>query len=359
MKYLLHVLVLAWLPFYGFAQESGGRSASCGAVSTGGGNIDLADQVPLANYSWLIVNDSPSAIYVWFQKHLNAYQEDSDSYLRNNPQFVKMFVDPVKTLKILKNLTVEIKSTEPCYDFAGNAVDGSINTTTENAICISTHRISKKLDGYSYERETLALMIHEISHLFDTSEIEADEIQGDARFSFASTSTLDLAVELDMQVKYFRELQQSITSLILVGEKGDAYYLSSIRNTMLNSREELFTFQYSFLDFDAYKIYTPQFMRLSVAESFYGYKNNPELSEYHKEVLDTQFQGQDQATAWQIIYNENGFDSHESGYHDVVIEYPHSFENVKSELLKLSKYYEKVELQMKQLKERRFKVIHQ
>ena len=94
--------------------------------------------------------------------------------------FAKLFSGPKSILDIFNEAKIEIRSAQPCYDADGKAWDGSIYANQPAAICISSLSMASKLNERNVAAETMALIIHELSHQLDATEAEAQAIQEDA-----------------------------------------------------------------------------------------------------------------------------------------------------------------------------------
>lgn len=91
--------------------------------------------------------------------------------------YQKLYAPGVDIYKILNEVKVETPLNQPCYDLDGNPKDGSVKANEPNVICISVANLKDKLNANNFESETAALILHEISHLLETSEDEAGLIQ--------------------------------------------------------------------------------------------------------------------------------------------------------------------------------------
>ncbi|KYG65559.1 hypothetical protein AZI86_00315 [Bdellovibrio bacteriovorus] len=159
----LLVLIFVTLPFLG-PIRSDAHPLRQGGVSDGGGNSlgasnvsaqEIADKIPELSF-W---------VFPWI------YKNQADL----NPQLVVL----------LKQGSIEIRLSEPCFDKNGTPKDGSIYASQKNQICISALLLSKKLSKSNFESELAALIIHEFSHFFGTTEAEAVSLQKKALEDFA------------------------------------------------------------------------------------------------------------------------------------------------------------------------------
>jgi hypothetical protein len=115
---------------------------------------------------------------------------------KNYPHFTKFLVQ-IETSMILDNIKIELRMEQPCYNADGAPKDGSIFGTVMNeAICLSAFYMASKLNENNVREEALALLVHEISHFFGTTEEEAVEIQQRALWTFNKIDFLDARIEM-------------------------------------------------------------------------------------------------------------------------------------------------------------------
>lgn len=77
----------------------------------------------------------------------------------------------------LRGVRTELREDGPCYDRAGQERDGSIVARPPFRLCLSLSRLRSKLNRTNADIEVLALYLHEVSHLFGTTEEEATNLQ--------------------------------------------------------------------------------------------------------------------------------------------------------------------------------------
>ena len=71
---------------------------------------------------------------------------------------------------------------KPCFDYAGNNVDGSLVSDRPGTFCISAFNIASKVHPLELDAQSTALMIHEISEVLGFNEVEAVEFQTQVYF---------------------------------------------------------------------------------------------------------------------------------------------------------------------------------
>ncbi len=72
---------------------------------------------------------------------------------------------------------IEIQQSKACKDANGNDADGSIHASNPNKICISAFNLGSKTTWQTYVIQTLAITVHEYSHLVGLNEEEAGNLQ--------------------------------------------------------------------------------------------------------------------------------------------------------------------------------------
>lgn len=85
-------------------------------------------------------------------------------------------IDPIR----IQNINVNFSSSA-CLDSLGNENDASVLEKDVNSICFSLTRLDQKLGKDNYEVELLALYVHELTHCFGSTEVEAEAVQNDLR----------------------------------------------------------------------------------------------------------------------------------------------------------------------------------
>ncbi|MGZ6287119.1 MAG: hypothetical protein ACXWQO_02955 [Bdellovibrionota bacterium] len=154
-----------------------GSQAFAGGVSGGGGNSKPLHPVTPEQVKLMIETANRYVI-----GHLNFLENN-----RNKPELwkgheklpAKLFDYADQVTDWALRLPITIKEDGPCLDLDGNEMDGSA-AWAPAAICISVPRLVAKLSRESLRSEVVALVLHEYSHLVETTEEEADFLQTNA-----------------------------------------------------------------------------------------------------------------------------------------------------------------------------------
>lgn len=155
-----------------------------GGITGGGGGVIPAN--PVGAYQIKrIVEES--------QRDIRMYlKNDQRNYFESKPDEIgDLLYSREKTIfNFLDEVLVEVRMNKPCYDGNGDEVDGSIYASLPNTICISAFRMGQTLINANAYSETLALVIHELSHLVGTNEDQAKVIQAKAAHALSQLNTL-------------------------------------------------------------------------------------------------------------------------------------------------------------------------
>jgi hypothetical protein len=164
-----------------------------GGVSDGGGGTTNPDPVGAERVAESIEGYGLKLLNIW----LNAkeYEFLISGSLPDRPES-KLFLASPSVFEVIAKTKVEIRMSESCYDKNGQAWDGSIYASEPGAICLSAFTMGPKLNSHNVEAETLALYMHEISHLMGYTEEEAREIQSHALSAFSSVDAFKLALDV-------------------------------------------------------------------------------------------------------------------------------------------------------------------
>lgn len=166
------------------AQAFAGNIAHEGGISGGGG--DTIEPHPVGMYSIeSILQSARFQAFMFLNTRLAQIHLSKIAHPNGNSA-----PELIQTVKIFVN------STGPCRDAGGNAVDGSIYSPQPNTICISSFTLGTKLNEDSAFSQTLALVVHEYTHLVGASEDEADRIQEVARREFHRSPKYRMELEL-------------------------------------------------------------------------------------------------------------------------------------------------------------------
>jgi hypothetical protein len=168
---------LSWMALATFLVV--GNTAFAGVVDGGGGGTLPADPVPVQAVVDVIRGSK-------LDLRLYARMVSWNGSPGTSPALMKKLFGQRRTLlDLIEDTPIEIKTDAPCYDAGGKEVDGSVYPNPPSAgigalpfdVCISAQRIAPKLVEERVYGETLALVLHEYSHLLGTTEDEAVEFQ--------------------------------------------------------------------------------------------------------------------------------------------------------------------------------------
>ncbi len=152
--------------------------ALAGGVSHGGGGTTNPDPTtPIKVMQALTLPSLPALVFYLYEAE-RTYSSFSPQEKLKSP-FRKLFPPaPARDIfALVRNPRIDLFWTKPCRDYDGAAYDGSVVATRVDAVCLSPFTMAPKLNKYNVQAETLALLLHELSHLLGTTEAEAVSVQ--------------------------------------------------------------------------------------------------------------------------------------------------------------------------------------
>ncbi len=154
-----------------------GLQAYAGGVSDGGGSSVISSGHPID--SEMVKTQIPlmgKSILVWAYAQKLSFERLAPDKKARSPMR-KLFVSSKSFIGEIENTTFELRMKGPCKDAQNRPVDGSVFGSQPGSLCLSPFYMAIKLDDRNYLQSIIALIIHEISHVFGTTESEAIAIQ--------------------------------------------------------------------------------------------------------------------------------------------------------------------------------------
>jgi hypothetical protein len=143
-----------------------------GPISGGGGGMLPPSAVSYEDYKDALEN---SLLEV--RGMLYGFQKSFDGLDPANSIAVALFDKPENVFTALPLLTINLEESAPCYDRDGSESDASVQSVSKKQICISFARLKNRLDEWTYRPQLSALLTHEISHLVNADEEQANALQ--------------------------------------------------------------------------------------------------------------------------------------------------------------------------------------
>ncbi|MGE0631657.1 MAG: hypothetical protein AB7O96_04575 [Pseudobdellovibrionaceae bacterium] len=143
-----------------------------GGISAGGGGLQESDRLSVQEVSSLI-RDSRWSLLMYF--NYASFMADSQT----RPHQTKIYSGPVNIIQMLSTVEIEIKQSTPCIDGLGNKL--TAEATLPNHVCISASELSAQLIPETAQKEVIALLAHELSHLLGMNEAEAKALQKEVK----------------------------------------------------------------------------------------------------------------------------------------------------------------------------------
>lgn len=167
-----------------------------GGVATGGGNRLKNYEVGSERVARMIENAKLPTSYALRSVEFTLYafniptigqdsNSDPDTIARFQSLYAKLFGGKATIYEALQHAVLQPQLAGPCLDTEGKAVDGSAKDAPN--ICFSVERLAS-LDDDSAQREIIALVAHEVSHMLGTDEAEATMLQYMVRSNLSSAA---------------------------------------------------------------------------------------------------------------------------------------------------------------------------
>ncbi|MGE3261997.1 MAG: hypothetical protein AB7K68_09480 [Bacteriovoracia bacterium] len=172
--------------------------ADGGVGSGGGGTTNPSPANP--EHIWLSAHlYGAKIITAWLHKKEDEFNHYKEADQKISP-LAKLFRPSggKNIYDLLIDTEIEFRMNEPCRDFVGNPVDGSIYGTRPGSICLSPFSMAPKLSEINANAETIALLIHEFSHLVGANEEEAVKLQQAAIWDFSRFDMFDALSAIDV-----------------------------------------------------------------------------------------------------------------------------------------------------------------
>ncbi len=289
LKYFTATLAVATI-----ATTAPATGNASGAVSGGGGGTLPARPVGIYRIEE-IVRDSMPELRLYFRARL---QRDDPKYANSGEQ--KVFFGKETIADVLERTGIEVRKDKPCYDASQNEVDASIYANHHDDICLSAFRIAPKLIEERARVETLALIVHELSHKLGTDEKEATDLQSMAAIEL-NDSLKDIPVDFrffltdaSIQASYLRHAIESAIERLKQAQPSNGMAVEKLLESVVESQHTLymalhFSSAYSFYDHREQSYHDMMDDRLHLAiiylRSIYDKKAQAKWTKKYEEVF--------------------------------------------------------------------------
>lgn len=317
-----------------------------GAVSGGGGGTLPARPVGVHRIEQ-IVRDSMPELRLYFRSRL---QHKDPTYADSGEQ--KVLFGKETIADVLERTGIEVRNDRPCYDAFQNEVDASIYANHPDDICLSAFRIAPKLIEERARVETLALIVHELSHKLGTDEKEATDLQSLAAiqlnnlkdipvdFRFFIRDASDQASQLEGAIeKAIKQLKQT--------QPATSDTVDKLLSDVVESQRALykalhFSAAYSFYDHREQSYDDMMDDRLNLAiiylRSIYDKEAQAEWTQKYEEVF-----GQGKAITYgDYVAQHASYRQDRNEFATAVLYRMDSVEAAINELTELAEYYDKI-----------------
>ena len=182
------------------------KATEKGGIDGGGGDLDFDDQVYASKEEILdtvkIARVPVEAIFRNIELHLvlgkNLPPDRDSGYDELSNMYSRFFQTHKNIYETLSKVVFDVKNSGPCQDpHTGKDMDASVTHGNSDRICISADSLSKKLiekpeDPDGYKARIIALIFHELAHMFGATESESIEIQKNIYSAFFNNNILKL-----------------------------------------------------------------------------------------------------------------------------------------------------------------------
>ncbi len=251
--------------------------------------------------------------------------------------YQKLFYGRRTIFDYLPLVSIELQLNEPCFDANGAPFDGSVYAHKPGAICISPFSMAPKLSDINAGPETLALILHELSHLLGTTEAEATAIQ---YVALGHLSKMDLDA-LKETIKFapfqFLRVVNEFERAAAVPELITGSLLGRLRGWWSDlptlSRWNSPSNAHALLVRPIYRMDDPELTRMSILQNWVCGHNEEGTSEQRRKCnfkLDKGFDLKPEATVTEIMINWGMPWASDGG--DVIIRRPQTHADVAREL---------------------------
>ena len=153
--------------------------AHAGGITGGGGGVTNPDPAQPQMVVDAVKSEGKAILWSWLKSQQLKFLEAKPSDRATSP-YRKLFAGYPTIFEVIEKNGIEFEMKRSCLDASGAQKDGSVHARTPGFICLSPFSMAPKLNHDNYRQETLALAVHELSHLLNTTEQEAVIIQKEA-----------------------------------------------------------------------------------------------------------------------------------------------------------------------------------
>jgi hypothetical protein len=153
--------------------------AHAGGITGGGGGVTNPDPIQPEAIARLVQNESKPVLLSWLNSQEEKFQQLSRAEQSASP-YRKLFAQTPNIFDVMEQAGVDLEMHQPCFDLNRETRDGSVHSHTPGFVCLSPFTMAPKLDESNYVAETMALVLHELTHKLGTTEDEATLMQKEA-----------------------------------------------------------------------------------------------------------------------------------------------------------------------------------
>lgn len=214
-------------------------TAQAGGISGGGGGTTSPVPVAPAVIEKAIKDYGGPMLLAWVKGAERSYRNTPTEKKRSHP-FVKLFAGPVTIYDVIAQAKVELRYHTPCYDRDGLPRDGSVESGVPGGVCLSPFTMAPKLGETTVNEETLALLLHELSHQLGTTEEEATAIQVAALASLHDTNLPSAAIGAHLAHSWIEELRKHVEGFVTSGRVFRTKHLYEVGTSFQQIYQQVF-----------------------------------------------------------------------------------------------------------------------
>ena len=359
MKFVT-MMILAFLT--GLSGQAKELTEKDGGISGGGGGTTNPVLTNPEFINSTLFHDGAVVVQAWLKGTEATFSRRSPEEQAQSPLRF-LFQGPRTALDLLPSIKIESRMLTPCYDAFGEEREASIYASKPGYICMSPYLMSTRVTELNVAPETLALLVHEISHLLGANEEEAVAIQQEALLSFANTNLLNVSTKAALVAKnWLPELIWDVGMHINYPKGMRVVHVERFQNKLLDLRNQ-FAYDYDF----SFHMLRPQddaavtaaFVRISLMQNFVCASDTREdesVREYCRENLTKAFGTEQTITAKQYVMRVHGDKAEHLGpeYDALILQRLETSEDLGRALSSFRDYLNGVRTEIQRLKDAQF-----
>ena len=316
-----------------------------GGVGSGGGGTTTRQATP---------EQVADAVHIYGGVIATAWLQAKQDHTLNGvdhgayDSFAKLFGSSTNVFTVLQTTKFELRMSSDCMDADGKPTDGSIHASQPGAICLSAFSMAPKLNQSNYVIETVALIIHETSHLVGLNENEAVDIQTQA---VKELSAADLDGLLQTVGALASDASDGLFGPVLNRLERAIKNPSTVRSRDMKKLEEGMgaiadpwtSESFYFVSAKTYRLLDPNYVNEGAVSDFVCYRDSANTQEDQancRAEFDEGFGNDSRVSARTLLSRIRNSDpkDYRSEYDEVIVDKPEKFADISSGLRKTQSF---------------------